>query len=571
MSRRVRRLLRRLSGRAPDTTPPRASPPENPPASPARSPREDLDPVAVITAYHDRTRHFPGRYARALGFLDWDSQPDPFRWFDGCPRVALPVVPPTDTPPYEAAFLEGHLPPRPLDADSLAQLLGDALGLSAWKETGDARWALRVDPSSGNLHPTEGYVICGAIAGLTEAPAVWHYQPFLHALERRAPLQQSTLPPQAVLIGLTSIPWRESWKYGERAFRYCQHDLGHVIGTVALAAAALGWRTRLLLDRDDRALSELLGTDVQVGPEAELPEALLWVGPELPAENVVLERGEVAGRPRALSPEHQDWDVIDQAAAASTRTTTAPPTNPPLATPTPGLEIGSAPFGLRRIVHQRRSAVDLDGRTGIERDAFLQILRKVWAGAGQVPFSTLPWRPKIHLGLMVHRVADLQPGLYLLPRDPDAIDDLWAAVDGSPEPVDAGGLPLHLLRAADVRQHAAGASCGQAIAADGCFAVAMFADFDVLDRWGPWAWRWLHWEAGLVGQALYLEAEASGIRGTGIGCFFDAVSQDLFGLSPARFRVVYHFTVGGPVDDTRLQTLPPYAHLDEARATAGMG
>jgi hypothetical protein len=60
---------------------------------------------------------------------------------------------------------------------------------------------------------------------------------------------------------------------------------------------------------------------------------------------------------------------------------------------------------------------------------------------------------------------------------------------------------------------------------------------------------------------LYLEAEASGIRGTGIGCFFDDQSKQVFGIAGGRFEVLYHFTMGGPVEDARLQTEPPYAHL----------
>jgi nitroreductase len=36
--------------------------------------------------------------------------------------------------------------------------------------------------------------------------------------------------------------WREAWKYGERAFRYCQLDTGHAVGALRYAAALLGWR-----------------------------------------------------------------------------------------------------------------------------------------------------------------------------------------------------------------------------------------------------------------------------------------------------------------------------------------
>jgi hypothetical protein len=57
------------------------------------------------------------------------------------------------------------------------------------------------------------------------------------------------------------------------------------------------------------------------------------------------------------------------------------------------------------------------------------------------------------------------------------------------------------------------------------------------------------------------QAQANGIRGTGIGCFFDDLTHRVFGLTGDRFQVLYHFTMGGPLDDPRLQTHPPYDHL----------
>ena len=90
-------------------------------------------------------------------------------------------------------------------------------------------------------------------------------------------------------------------------------------------------------------------------------------------------------------------------------------------------------------------------------------------------------------------------------------------------------------------------------------AVAMIAEYrESLQQYGPWFYRPLFWECGTVGQILYLEAEAAGIRGTGIGCFFDDLSHEYLGLEGDGFQVLYHFTVGGPVEDDRLQTFPPY-------------
>ena len=51
---------------------------------------------------------------------------------------------------------------------------------------------------------------------------------------------------QIIRRGLSSIYWREAWKYGERAFRYCHHDIGHAICSISIAAAELGWQARLI-------------------------------------------------------------------------------------------------------------------------------------------------------------------------------------------------------------------------------------------------------------------------------------------------------------------------------------
>ena len=138
----------------------------------------------------------------------------------------------------------------------------------------------------------------------------------------------------------------------------------------------------------------------------------------------------------------------------------------------------------------------------------------------------------------------------------------WTAPEGIPP-----SLPFFLLEAGDARRVAAQTSCGQAIAADGVFAAAMLAEYRApIETFGSWFYRRLHWEAGVVGQQLYLEAEASGIRATGIGCFFDDLTHRTFGLTGDAFQVLYHFTMGGAVDDVRLQTVPPYQHLQRGGA-----
>jgi hypothetical protein len=222
-----------------------------------------------------------------------------------------------------------------------------------------------------------------------------------------------------------------------------------------------------------------------------------------------------------------------------------------------------------QVIRQRRSATAFDGTTSMPADRFFAMLARTLPrverdlGHRPVPWDALPWAPTIDLALFVHRVDGLAPGLYMLARDPAGVEPLWRATykeyAWSAPPGRADDLPLFLLQQADVRDLAAQLCCGQRIAADGLFSLGMIARFEPsLRRCGAWLYRRLFWETGLIGQLLYLEAEAAGLRATGIGCFFDDPVHQVMGLNDATFQSLYHFTIGGAVADPRLTDLPPY-------------
>ena len=100
----------------------------------------DAPELEAVMRYHERSKHHFNRFASGPGELDWANQPDPFRRYAGA------------------------VPGAPVDVRTLSRLLEYAHALSAWKQAGGTRRALRVNPSSGNLHPTEGYVLIGGIA-----------------------------------------------------------------------------------------------------------------------------------------------------------------------------------------------------------------------------------------------------------------------------------------------------------------------------------------------------------------------------------------------------------------------
>ena len=537
------------------------------------------DTVTQVIAYHQATKHHFHAYARGPHQMDWATQPNPFRRYEGAPLIALKPIPPSLEPLYGTAFVEGQVLPQPFTYRHVSQLFSDSLALSAWKQAGDTSWALRINPSSGNLHPTEGYLVCGPTAGLCAIPMVCHYAPAEHALEQRAEFSLETwqaltkgLPEPLLLVGLTSVHWREAWKYGERAYRYCQHDAGHAMAAVSLAAAALGWQAVLLDDLGTDVLATLLGVSDPQGAEAEEPDCVLAVCPQgtslrsrsLPIDVLAtFSKLPWLGKPNRLSRGHVEWPMIESVRVATKK----PPTEEvygtfPSTVPPPA--VGAAEISLRKIIFQRRSAVALDGRTGITRDALYQILAKTLAGPGQFPFNTLPWTPLVHLALFIHRVEDLDPGIYFLARDPTQTAALRAEMNSEfawekPEAC-PHGLEFFRLQTGDARDLSRQVSCHQSIAADGCLSLGMIAEFErPLQEHGAWFYPRLFWECGIVGQVLYLEAEAIRIRGTGIGCFFDDPMHSVLGLGTFEYQSLYHFTMGGPVEDPRLRSLPPYS------------
>jgi SagB-type dehydrogenase family enzyme len=137
------------------------------------------------------------------------------------------------------------------------------------------------------------------------------------------------------------------------------------------------------------------------------------------------------------------------------------------------------------------------------------------------------------LYLYVHRVEGLAPGVYRY----------W------PEHAE-----LEKIKEADQRLAAASLSLGQDLAGNACVAFSMIGDFERAARsYGDRGYRYVHFEAGAIGQRMYLAPEALGLRSTGIGAFFDDRVNRYLDRSPEQGQVVYHFAIGYPVPDPRLE------------------
>jgi SagB-type dehydrogenase family enzyme len=542
--------------------------------------------VTETLLYHEQTKHHFHRYARSLGFLDWANQPNPFRSYEGVTAVRLPLLQKDAASDQMALYERRRNAFQNFTRETIGAFLELSLGLSAWKSIPGSSWALRMNPSSGNLHPTEANLILPPLPGITAS--VFHYNPFLHALEPRAEVPATLwqhikehLHTDGFLVALTSIFWREAWKYGERAFRYCQHDVGHALAALSFSANLLGWKVSWLNAVSDEELARLLGFDQTPWPEFELehPELLCFVhhsgeqrNPRDLSREIVSEFSELEfqGTPNQLSEDHVDWEIISCVAAATAKAQSEegaftsphrpgqPDTTRPFYVATAESRIPAA-----QIIRRRRSAVAFDGITSITKNQFCTMLDKTLPRHACAPFDLGLTAPCVHLLLFVHRVTGLEPGLYFLlraERDLPALQQkchrhfLWRPVDEA--------LPLYLLQAGDFQSTASSVSCGQSIAGDSAFSLGMIARFREELETAPCRYRHLFWETGMIGQILYLEAEAQGVRATGIGCFFDDPVHELMGLPDDAFQSLYHFTVGGPREDARLATRAAYHHLE---------
>ncbi len=485
--------------------------------------------------YHESTKHSIESLRRAPHFLDWANMPDPFRHYEGVPVLDLPADPPAPEVPALAvlngvsgAASAGNGP------SFLSQLLFYSAAISASKRvpsTGD-RYALRVNPSSGNLHPTEFHFLT---RDLNDWPdGLYHYCPSAHMAEQRArgDLNNLTDSSAPIVFILTSIAWRESWKYRDRAYRYCLHDIGHAWQALALAARAIRCDTFAFGHFRDDEVSQFCGF-----PEDEWPMLIVELrGTSIPVcEPHACQPVWYGAHPNQISTETTAYPRIDEIQMATKlsddgqrRISAAEP--PATGSGEIKLPIGaSSQRSFGEVARRRRSALNFLG--GLHSMSLAQL--SAILSAASRPFSSdFAGARFIQLYLYAHRVDGLQPGVYRLWPD---------------------HAELEQIRSGDQRVPAAGLSLGQDLAGNACVAFSMIGDLDRAVRaHGDRGYRYVHFEAGAIGHRLYLAAEAFRLAATGIGAFYDEEVHRYLNLTSKQGQVVYHFAIGYPVPDSRL-------------------
>ena len=532
-----------------------------------------------VIHYHQQTKHNFHRSAEAPGYLDWQSQPDPFRRYHGTPLISLPIDTDIQSPLYDSLYYPDSNLAQPFNSQNISCLLRHSMALSAWKQAGESRWALRVNPSSGNLHPTEAYLLLPVIENLSSTAVIAHYAPKEHGLETRCVLSDSVwqcltedFNEPVIFMGLSSIYWRESWKYGSRAYRYCHLDIGHALAAISFSAASLGWHCQVLENLSDGQIRMLLGLPDDHNNETEQADCLIAITQTKTKHRVLslpksaiqqIKSCDWQGEANALSSGSISWDSINTAAIACEKPSTDIAELNEIISKEKATQHYDSSLKAHPLILQRRSAVAMDKLTYIKAEQFYQLLSRLMPEQIESPFNLFMSSTRVQLILFVHRVEGIKPGVYCLIRKPEALTELkslmnkeflWKKIATCPEK-----LPLFCLIEGDAKSLSQQLSCQQEIAADGCFSLAMLSQFEKpLKNTGAWLYPQLYWECGIIGQVIYLEAEAMNIQGTGIGCFFDDPVHEFLGIQDMSFQTLYHFTIGGAVHDNRILSLPPY-------------
>jgi hypothetical protein len=339
--------------------------------------------------------------------------PNPFRHYEGVPVLDLPTDP---AAPAIAAFdvLRGRL--GGCDAPFLSALLFYSASISATKlAPSGTSYALRVNPSSGNLHPTEFHFATRGVAGWPDG--LYHYRPSQHMAEQRGRGDFGFDAP--LVFVLTTIAWREAWKYRERAYRYCLLDIGHAWQALELAARALGCTCSVTGLFDDTALAARLGLAAD-----EWPLLVVSIRGMAVAEAGGGAAELLGGTPNILSDVITVPPSIEAVHAGTCAGSGEWGASLPVGEAT---AVGGRGFG--EVVRGRRSALDfVGGERAMTMEALLALL-------------TVAKAPLLTLYLYVHRVVGLAAGLYRFSGDLELIraGDQRVAAAGTKPGAGSGG------------------------------------------------------------------------------------------------------------------------------------
>jgi len=475
--------------------------------------------IQEILAYHEATKHSPESIRRTRWAMDWSNKPHPFKRYAGLPRIGLePEAPTAGRPALDAiAGVEAESPVTGVGLGEITRLLTWGAGVHhAVRHPDGQTFFFRTYASAGALYPVEVYVVCGELDGL--GAGVYHYLPHGDQLVRlregdhrpslvRASAEDPAVVHSPVVLALTGIPWRTTWKYAERGYRHLFWDAGMIVANLLALAASVDVPARVVVGFADREVELLFGLDGR----REVPLCLLPLGAserevvpapgppeEIELPTLPLSRTEYAFEAILAANEAGRLDPPEEVEGWRERATA-----PRLAADEP--EDGRAePPAVEDPVEdviRRRGSARRFGPTPMPREVLGDVLRR--AASGVPTDYARDGSRLIEPYLIDNGVEGLERGAYV-----------WR--DGELRP----------LRGGDFRAEAAILCLDQPLGGTSSATVFLMADLPAtLERLGARGYRAAQLEAGTVAGKICLAAYAHRFGATGLTFYDDEVER----------------------------------------------
>ncbi len=501
---------------------------------------------ALAEVYHQETKYSEEAMLRHQQTLDWGTQPSPFKEYHSDKAISLvPCL------PFQNNVFAGHpTQPQPEEMSfglaALSRLLYFTNGVTGIIQYQNGRsLMLRAAPTAGGLYPTEIYVAVRDVPGIPKG--IYNFYVKGHSL---VPVWEGdfwskfsdycmgheAVAKSSVLLLMAAVFQRSAWRYQERAYRRVLLDTGHVLGNVTAYAPKEGFTPYFIGGFTDTAINHLMFFD-------EGKEGMLSVVALLSS---------------------------DQTAAVSFSPSA-------FASPARMAGVSRDEERLQLKLHRSSSIEVTDGAHLLPRGPFVKGERASLIAKGEeIALSSLPtdWDDAVERTILLRRSTRAFTGeAFLLEEISSILAYAYQPMLSSPSPLfDPSMLDTYLvvhravglgsgvyayhptrhvlspIKLGDFRREAVHCCLGQSLAKDAAVVVVHMAHFKpALAAYGDRAYRYLHMDAGIIGQRLNLAAIRLGLGASGIGGFYDDEANALLGR-PLDEIVVYMTTLGRPVE-----------------------
>lgn len=493
--------------------------------------------------YHWETSHvrhqIPGHH------LDFDRYPLPFKPHDSPNKIKL------DSGFFQTgypALTQAGQSPLEFNFAALSQVLFLAYGVGFHKP-GSPVW-FRTVPSAGGLYPCHLYVSLDQVQGIETG--VYYFDPIGFCLVPVSePGQNSGRNPgdpgekeaktfvpgnPRVFFMVTASFYTSAWKYRQRAYRYMLLDAGHLVENLDLALNLYGTVHSILYDFSDQALSLFLGLD----PDEEVPLVCVSVGRDTSVPGL----GRICCWPGEKSPVPVQYKILSQIhwagrVIAPEKLSARPDITQKQSLTTKDLfqDRGQNQPGPGFVdsVLSRRSRRNFVGRVMSvpERTTLLaRIFSNLFAdpgalngqGSDQNILDQATRAEKfLTLGMVCQNLEGLEDGFYIFSPDFSRLDLMKT-----------GTLASALARVCLDQDWIGLANIN----------FLFMVNLEALEKaLGPRGYRYIMFNAGRIGQRIYLAAQDLGLGCCGIGALYDGEAKVLLDLNE-QSALVYGVAAG---------------------------